>query len=110
MVSLTVFGGWLFFYSGPIKNITFKIESIDEIEVKVVKPGDDIKMSFNSGSHSFDFSNPHEDQSWEISVFVKKLNENKNPVNVIIKDSKGAILYNKAFNKAEFVVDFDSVL
>lgn len=109
-VTLTVFGAWFIFHSEPIKNITLKIESNDEVEVKIVKPGDDIKMSFKYGSHSFDFNNPQEDQSWEISVFVKKLKENKNPVYISIKDNKGAILYNKAFNKAEFVIDIDSIL
>lgn len=109
-VSLSVFGAWFIFQSEPIKNITLKIESNDEVEVKIMKPGDDINMSFKYGSHSFDFNSPREGHSWEISIIVRKLKENKNPVYLTISNNDGEILFNKAFTEAEFEIDLDTIL
>ena len=109
-VGLAVFGVWFIFQSEPIENITLKIESNDEIEVKIMKPGDDIEMSFKYGSHSFDFNSPNEGQDWDVSIFIRKLKENKNPVYLTISNNDGATLYNKAFTEEEFTIDFNSIL
>ena len=109
-VSLTVFGAWFIFQSEPIKNITLKIQSNDEIEVKIMKPDDAIEMSFRYGSHSFDFNSPKKGKDWRVSIFVRKLKENTNPVYLTITDNDGAILYNKAFTKGEFQIDLDDII
>jgi hypothetical protein len=109
-VGLSIFGVWFIFQSEPIDNINLKIETNDEIEVNIIKPGDDIKMAFKYGSHSFDFNAPVEGKNWDISIVVRKLKENRNPVYIIISTNDGDLIYNKAFTDAEFQIDFDSIL